>query len=292
MDVHQVAEYLHLNEKKVYSMVGQGVIPATKVTGKWLFPKELVDRWLLDSAHDGLLNDRLVITGGDDALLHRAVSRLARDTGRHAVISYAPTSTRQGLELLQDGHVDICVLHWGPAEESDIRHPALMKLHDAHPRWVLVRGFGREQGLLATEATLEKHPTVNHLLHGGLRWALRQGGSGSRRFMLETLREHEVGEDDLPEAVCALSEREAAAAVRMGIADVAPGTRNAASEYGLGFVSLGWERLDLALDKRKWFRHLVQNLLKILASTEIALTAQQLGGYQRHQFGELIWGEE
>lgn len=292
MDVHQVAEYLHLNEKKVYAMVGQGAIPATKVTGKWLFPKEMVDRWLLESAHDGLLNDRLVISGGDDALLHRAVSRLARDAGRHALISYAPTSARQGLELLQDGHIDVCALNWGPAEESDIRHPALMKQHDAHPRWVLVRGFAREQGLIVSPETFARYPKADALLNAGLRWAMRQGGSGSRRFILDALRTHGLADEDLPEAVTALSEREAAAAVRMGLADVAPGTRNAATEHGLAFVSLGWERLDLVLDKRRWFRHLVQRLLDVLASAEIALTARQLGGYERDRLGELVWGEE
>ena len=51
MSVRQVAEYLHLNEKKIYALVSEGGIPATKVTGKWMFPRELVDRWMLDSSH-------------------------------------------------------------------------------------------------------------------------------------------------------------------------------------------------------------------------------------------------
>ena len=66
MSVRQVAEYLHLNEKKIYALVNEGAIPATKVTGKWMFPRELIDRWMLDSAHGGLLTDRLVIAGSDD----------------------------------------------------------------------------------------------------------------------------------------------------------------------------------------------------------------------------------
>ncbi|MCZ6575092.1 MAG: helix-turn-helix domain-containing protein, partial [Gammaproteobacteria bacterium] len=46
LSVKQVAEYLHLNEKKVYTLVGEGKIPATKVTGKWLFPRHLIDQWM------------------------------------------------------------------------------------------------------------------------------------------------------------------------------------------------------------------------------------------------------
>ncbi len=73
MSVKQVAEYLHLNEKKIYALVNGGKIPATKVTGKWMFPRELVDRWMLDSAHGGLMTDRLIIAGSDDPLLYRIV---------------------------------------------------------------------------------------------------------------------------------------------------------------------------------------------------------------------------
>ncbi|MGL4887864.1 MAG: helix-turn-helix domain-containing protein, partial [Aeromonas veronii] len=49
MNVKQVAEYLDLNEKKVYQLANEARIPATKATGKWLFPRSLLDRWLLGS---------------------------------------------------------------------------------------------------------------------------------------------------------------------------------------------------------------------------------------------------
>ena len=73
MNVKQVSGYLHLNEKKIYDLVKKGHIPATKITGKWMFPKELINKWMLDSTHNGLLHDRLIIAGSDDALLHRIV---------------------------------------------------------------------------------------------------------------------------------------------------------------------------------------------------------------------------
>ncbi len=44
MSVKQVASYLQINEKKVYALVGDGMIPASKITGKWLFPKDLIGR--------------------------------------------------------------------------------------------------------------------------------------------------------------------------------------------------------------------------------------------------------
>ena len=42
MTVRQIAEYLQLNEK-IYALATEEKIPATKVTGKWMFPRELID---------------------------------------------------------------------------------------------------------------------------------------------------------------------------------------------------------------------------------------------------------
>jgi excisionase family DNA binding protein len=66
MTVRQVAEYLQLNEKNVYALATKEKIPGTKVTGKWMFPRELVDHWMLESAHGVVFTDRLMIAGSED----------------------------------------------------------------------------------------------------------------------------------------------------------------------------------------------------------------------------------
>ena len=43
----EASEYLRLGERKLYELVAEGAIPCTKVTGKWLFPREELDRWVL-----------------------------------------------------------------------------------------------------------------------------------------------------------------------------------------------------------------------------------------------------
>jgi putative molybdopterin biosynthesis protein len=43
----EAAEYLRIKERKLYELVADGAIPCTKVTGKWLFPRGDLDRWLL-----------------------------------------------------------------------------------------------------------------------------------------------------------------------------------------------------------------------------------------------------
>src|SRR6266850_4555339 len=42
----EAAVYLRLSERKLYELVANGAVPCTKVTGKWLFPKGALDRWL------------------------------------------------------------------------------------------------------------------------------------------------------------------------------------------------------------------------------------------------------
>ena len=292
MSVRQVAAYLQLNEKKIYALVNEGKIPATKVTGKWMFPRELIDRWMMDSAHGGLLADRLVVAGSDDPLLYRVVTAFARDVNSLAQVSYTPTGTRLGLELLQANRVDVSALHWGPKDESHTRHPALLRQHPQHRNWVLIRAFAREQGLMLRPDLARTLSKPEQLIRSDYRWVQRQAGAGAQRFLMEIRKGAATTADDLNVTSTALSEREAAAAIVLGQADVAPGARAAATEAGLAFITFGTEAFDLALPRGIWFRRLFQDLLGRLQSGECRQMADLLGGYDFSESGELIWGED
>ncbi len=292
MSVKQVAEYLQINEKKIYALIREQKIPATKVTGKWLFPRELVDRWLLQSSHGGLLTDRLVICGGDDPLLYHIVLQLAQAVGARALVSYSPTGARLGLDLLSAQRADVGCVHWGPVNESHLRHPALLQQYPAHRNWILVRAFVREQGLLVRRDLLPQYPDVSALLFADLRWVERQTGAGTRRFLHEILASHGVEETRLRTSVVALSEREAAAQVAMGNADISPGIRASATEFGLEFVRVGREAFDLALGRGVYFRTLFQTLADSLHSSPTRAYAERLGGYDFSTSGDIVWGLE
>ena len=71
----EAATYLRLSERKLYELVANGAVPCTKVTGKWLFPKAALDRWLAA----GLLTPALahapappIMGGSHDPLLEWA----------------------------------------------------------------------------------------------------------------------------------------------------------------------------------------------------------------------------
>ena len=44
----EAATYLRLSERKLYELVAERAVPCTKATGRWLFPKAALDRWLAD----------------------------------------------------------------------------------------------------------------------------------------------------------------------------------------------------------------------------------------------------
>ena len=289
MTVKQVAAYLQVNEKKVYGLVQEGKIPATKLTGKWLFPRDLVDQWLLESSHGGLLTDRIVVAGSDDPLLFRAVTQVATSLQSRALISYTATGSQLGLALLANRRADVCGIHWGPAAESYQRHPALLRQFAQAGEWVLVRLYRREQGLLVSPGLWSPGDGIEGLFEGDVRWVERQEGAGSQRFLRELLSSRDMDPADRRITGRASSEREAASLIAIGHAEVAPGIRASAGEFGLDFLPIGWEAFDLALHRGIFFRSLFQHLLDYLRSSECQRQATLLGGYDLSELGTLVW---
>jgi excisionase family DNA binding protein len=287
LTVHEVAEHLRLNEKKIYALVKEGAIPATKAAGKWLFPRRLVDEWLLESVHGGILTDRLLIAGSDDPLLAAAVAELAARLQGAALVALAPTGTRLGLALLTQRRANVCGIHWGLAAAADRRHAQLVRGYPGFRDWTLVRLARREQGVLLGEAVTGARE-LHDLVASGVRWAMRQDGAGSQHFLSLALGERGLAVPDAAVAGRALTERHAAAEVAHGRADCAPGVRSAAAEFGLAFLPLGWECFDLVLPKAVYFRHLFQQLLDVLRSAPAGDLAAALAGYDLEPLGRVI----
>jgi len=289
MTVKQVAAYLQVNEKKIYSLVSEGKIPASKLTGKWLFPRDLVDQWLLESSHGGLLTDRIVVAGSDDPLLFRAIAQVANSLQSRALISYTATGSQLGLSLLAKRRTDVCGIHWGPADESHWRHPALIRQFVQAGDWVLVRLYRREQGLIVSPGLWTAQISVEELFGHQVRWVDRHEGTGSHRFLQELISRHDLDPADRRITGHASTEREVASLIAMGQAEVGPGVRAAAAEFGLDFMPIGWEAFDLALHRGVFFRKLFQELLDYLRSADCRRQANMLGGYDLTELGTLVW---
>ena len=42
----EAADYLRLSERKLYELVAERAVPCSKVTGRWLFSRTALDRWV------------------------------------------------------------------------------------------------------------------------------------------------------------------------------------------------------------------------------------------------------
>src|SRR6476619_2352972 len=97
----EAADYLRLGERKLYELVATGAVPCTKVTGRWLFPRADLQRWLrsgLSGAERSANADPPPILGGShDGLLEWAL----RESG--SGLATLPEGSEAGLERFRAG---------------------------------------------------------------------------------------------------------------------------------------------------------------------------------------------
>ncbi len=286
LTAREAASFLQLNEKKLYELANSREIPAARIGGKWLFPRALLEEWLLEQAHGGALTDRLLITGSDDPLLAATTAALAAQLGAEGLVAYSPTGTLTGLELLARRRANVCALHWGGVEHSAQQHALLLRRFGASRGWTLVRLALREQGVILRRGL--EVDGLETLVAFDYRWAMRQTGAGSRHFLESALASRGFSAADCSVVAEARSEREAAAVVAREDADCAPGTRAAAAEFGLGFLPLGWEAFDLALPRDILFRRLFQDLLSAYGDARAQSLSLRLSGYDLSPLGRVL----
>ena len=113
--------------------------------------------------------------------------------------------------------------------------------------------------------------------------------SNKEIFLRELISSHDLNPASRRITGRASTEREAASLIAMGQAEVGPGVRAVANEFGLDFVPIGWEAFDIALHRGIFFRRLFQRLLDYLRGNECRRQANMLGGYDLDELGNLIW---
>src|SRR5262245_45080332 len=151
MNTREVARYLGINEKKVYFLAKTGKIPCTRVTGKWMFPKKLIDQWIDESA-SSLVGKKvrgeervfLLAAGSDDPSL--GILHDLYEAQTHPASFFMTTvGSSGGLAAIRSGVADFATTHLlEPARASS--NETEFKLFPADA--VIVELFYRELGLL------------------------------------------------------------------------------------------------------------------------------------------------
>ena len=118
----EVAKYLKINEKKVYQLIKEGEIPCTRVAGKWLFPKHLIDEWIAESIQK---QKDVFIAGSNDPFLNLLINKYNKDFFPDSLIYYACIGSARGLEALAKGKAVMAATHLFDPETQDYNLPFL-----------------------------------------------------------------------------------------------------------------------------------------------------------------------
>ena len=152
MNTKEVAGYLGIHEKQVYALIKTGRMPATRVTGKWIFPKKVIDGWIEANAKSGLEQARqksgripgaLLASGSNDPVLDILQTCLRKAHPEFFIFS-ANTGSREGLIALEKGFTDIAWSHLLDPETGEYNIPYLDRLVPER------QGRGREPFLPGT----------------------------------------------------------------------------------------------------------------------------------------------
>lgn len=280
----EASDYLRLKERKLYELVAEGGIPCTKVTGKWLFPKIELDHWLAASLvrpHGlGPAEPPPILGGSHDPLLEWAL----RESG--CGLASLTEGSERGLERFAAHGVVAAAIHLHTLDDgTDANVTALRALPDA----VLIGFARREQGLVVAPGNPLRLDALADVQVRGARLAMRPKGAGAQLLLLAFL--HRAGLDlaALRGGPVCPTGPDLAQAIRAGHADCGIATRSVANLSGLDFVPLVWERFDLALRPRDYFREPLQRLLGFMRTPPLAARAAEMGGYDVSGAGEVRW---
>ena len=279
----EAAAYLRLKERKLYELVAAGAVPCSKVTGKWLFPRAGLDRWvaagLAQPTGFRAVDPPPIVGGSHDPLLEWALRRSG------AGLALLAEGSEAGLDRLVRNEVAVAAIHLhGPSADEDANVAAVAAragLHDA----VVIAFARREQGLAVPDGNPLGLADATDALRRGVRFGLRQKGAGAQ-LLLERIA---AGAGLRPVAAAGIypTGSDLALAIRAGEIDCGIATRAAAGLAGLGFVPLLWERFDMVLRRRSWFEPPVQALAAILGEPAFAARAAALGGYDVSEAGRV-----
>ena len=281
----EAAAYLRLKERKLYELVATGAIPCTKITGRWLFPRAALDRWITSGlswpAGMAPAEPPPIVGGSHDPLLEWALRE------SRCGLAMLAEGSEAGLARFRSGEVLAAAMHLHAAEQPDSDANVEAVSGEIGMKDIVLIGFvRREQGLLVKPGNPLRLTSLADVVQKRARMALRPPGAGAQLLLLTLLKQSGRALDDLVAATppCPTGS-DIAQAIQAGRADCGIATRSVAVAAGLGFVPLLWERFDLLLRQRDYFRPPLQKLLRFVGSAAMAARAAEMHGYDLSEAG-------
>ena len=288
MTTKEVAAYLRIKERKAYELVSERRIPCSRVAGKWLFPKVLIDLWVVQnsegSSHRHAALDRPPIVGGShDPLLEWCV----RESGCELATMF--NGSLDGVQRFANATVLCCGLHVFEPDTADYNWPIARRTL-AGLDIVLLEWAWQDQGLIVASGNPHHIRSLTDLHNRALRLVARQEGAGSRLLFEHLLQAQQLDPTALSFiAPPVRSETELALAVRDGKADAGFGIAAVARQCRVDFVPLHCERYDLVIGRRDYFEPPFQRLLAFTRTQQFVDKAAEFGGYDITGVGRVIY---
>jgi len=300
MNTKEVAQYLGVHEKQVYALIKSKRIPSTRVTGKWVFPKRLIDEWIESNAKTGLEQARkkskriegaLLASGSNDPVLDMLHTTMRRSYPEFYIFS-ANTGSTEGLKALNMGHTDIAWSHLFDPKSGEYNIPYLSTYLPA-VKPVVVNLFQRDLGFLVAPKNPFHIRGFEDLTQKEVRLINRQGGSGTR-----VLLDHHLKRLKIPASRIQGYEREVYTHFEVGLsilskeADAGIATIAVSKLLGLPFIPITQESFDMILDQTTFFEKGIQAFIEILITEEFRDKVERLSNYDFKNSGKILYSEK
>lgn len=295
MNTKEAAQYLGINEKKIYSLITDKGLPATKVTGKWLFQRHLLDRWLeqhtenyppVEARLDSYTN-LLIITGSNDLLLDQLLELFSR---RHELPLpvFSNLGSMGGIRALKENLCHLCSAHLLEPEGEEFNFAYVEK--ELGESVVIVNFCKRLQSVLVAKGNPYKVKGLADLASGRLRIANRKKGTGTRLLLDRELKQQGVRGDQIPGYDTAFGRHlEVGLEILAGRADAGLAIAAVGDMLGLDQVPTIWERYDFIVRKEIFFSRGVQMLMALLHDQEFLSLSEKFDGYDLSISGQVVF---
>lgn len=295
MSTKEIAAFLNVNEKMVYTLVAEKNLPATKITGKWLFPKHLVEQWIEANTsnfpeavqklppYHGLL----IIAGSNDLLLDKAIS-LFNAMNSEEIAVFGNLGSLGGLSALRKNLCHIASSHLLQENNDEYNFSFASRELGAMP--AVVNFCNREQGIILQKGNPKKIHSAKDLAKPGITIVNRSLATGTRLLLDSELRDAGINGDKITGYQNVVNRHmDVGLEILANKADAGPGIRPVASLLGLDFIPLRWERFDLLVAKEFFFEQGVQNFQGLLHESAFKKLAKSLDGYDISDSGKMVF---
>ena len=294
LNTKEVAKLLHVNEKVVYSLVSDKGLPATKVTGKWLFPRNLVEEWLdlyivnlPVTGNLSLDSGRLFLAGSDDLLIQKALA-LYNSQRSDSVAYFANIGSMGGLKALRQGVCHIAACHLLQDDNKEYNFQFADNELDRSP--VFVNFSKRQQGLLLAKGNPKAISSIPDLARPDVKIVNRPLNTGTRLLLDYEISRSEISAAAITGYQVEVSRHiDAGFAVLNNEADAAPAISPVADLLGLDFLPLRWERFDLLINRERFFEPPIQKFVTLLHDPLFRAEAEKFSGYDMSLSGKMIY---